>query len=95
MTTTATPQRSVEASDLARHQLSHGPMRDTQDSRTLEQLALLPPDEDVPVQLRLSQHTRRVGLAGIAMARAILADQAVRRRQAEAAADHISPPQAA
>jgi hypothetical protein len=29
------------------------------------------------------------------MARAILADQAARRRQAEAAADHITPPQAA
>jgi hypothetical protein len=95
MTRTATPQRSVEASDLARRQLNDTPMRDTQNDPTGEQLALLPPDEDVPVQLRLSQHTRRVGLAGIAMARAILADQAARRRQAEAAAEHISPPRAA
>jgi hypothetical protein len=85
MTTTATPQRSVEASDPGRLQVSDN----------VEQLALLPTDEDVPVQLRLSQRTRRVGLAGIAMARAILADQAARRRQAEAAADHITPPQAA
>jgi hypothetical protein len=95
MTTTATPQRSVEASDLARHQFSDVSASDTQIIPSGEQLALLPPDEDLPVQLRLSQHTRRVGLAGIAMARAILADQAARRRQAEAAADHISPPQAA
>jgi hypothetical protein len=85
MTTTTAPQRSVEASDPVRRHLSD----------TAEQLALLQTDEDVPVQLRLSQHTRRVGLAGIAMARAILADQAARRRQAEAAADHISPPRAA
>ena len=85
MTTTTIPQRSVEASDLARRHMSD----------SVEQLALLQTDEDVPVQLRLSQHTRRVGLAGIAMARAILADQAARRRRAEAAADHIAPPRAA
>jgi hypothetical protein len=85
MTTTTTPQRSVEASDPGRPQVS----------ARVEQLALLPTDADVPVQLRLSQRTRRVGLAGIAMARAILADQAARRRKAQAAADHISPPRAA
>ena len=95
MTTTATPQCSLEASDLARHEFSDPPTSARQDRPTGEQLALLPPNEDVPVQLRLSRHTRRVGLAGIAMARAILADQAARRRQAEAAADHIAPPQAA
>jgi hypothetical protein len=85
MTTTATPHRSAEASDRSRPELS----------TTVEQLALLPVDEDVPVQLRLSQRTRRVGLAGIAMARAILADQAARRRQAEAVAERITPPRAA
>ena len=100
MTTTTTLQRSVEASDPARrHHRSDTDTTDTQThldiTDTGEQLALLPPDEDLPVQLRLSQHTRRVGLAGIAMARTILADQAARRRQAEAAADHISPPRAA
>jgi len=59
-----------------------------------EQLPLLPAD-DVPVQLRLSQRTRRIGLAGVARARAILADQAARRRQASEEAAHITPPRAA
>jgi hypothetical protein len=83
MTTITTPQRSVEASPT---------LHDVDPAS--EQLALLPAD-DVPVQVRLSQRTRRVGLAGIAMARAILADQAARRREAEAEAEHISPPRAA
>jgi hypothetical protein len=84
MTTTTTLQRSVEAGERARRRAA----------RTIEQLALLPAD-DVPAQVRLSQRTRRLGLAGIAMARAILADQAARRREAAAEADHISPPRAA
>jgi hypothetical protein len=49
-----------------------------------QQLALLPPADAVPVQLRLSTRTRRLGLAGVAGARAILAEQAQRRRDREA-----------
>jgi hypothetical protein len=49
-----------------------------------QQLALLPPADAVPVQLRLSARTRRLGLAGVAGARAILAEQAQRRRDREA-----------
>ena len=60
-----------------------------------EQLALLPPAIDVPVQLRLSQRTRRVGLAGVARARALLAEQAARRQRESAQAAHLNPPQAA
>ena len=60
----------------------------------IEQLELLPA-VDVPVQLRLSQRTRRVGLAGVALARAILAAQAARRVEAAAQAEHLSPPAAA
>jgi hypothetical protein len=60
----------------------------------IEQLELLPA-VDVPVQLRLSQRTRRIGLAGVARARAILAEQAIRRREAQAEAEHLSPPRAA
>lgn len=55
---------------------------------THDQLQLLPAD-GVPVQLRLDKRTRQIGLAGIANARAILAEQARRRaetRAAEAAA---------
>ena len=59
-----------------------------------EQLRLLEPPA-VPVALRLDARTRRVGLAGVARARAILADQA--RRRAEREADHAEhrrhPPQ--
>ena len=60
----------------------------------VEQLELLPA-VDVPVQLRLSQRTRRVGLAGVARAKAALAEQAARRRQESAEATRISPPRAA
>jgi hypothetical protein len=60
----------------------------------IEQLELLPA-VDVPVQLRLSQRTRRIGLAGVARARAILEEQASRRREATAEAEHLSPPAAA
>jgi hypothetical protein len=54
-----------------------------------QQLALLPPPEGVPVQLRLSTRTRQVGLAGIARARAILAEQAVRRRAVDERTEHL------
>jgi hypothetical protein len=54
-----------------------------------EQLALLPRTDAVPLQLRLSERTRRVGLAGIARARAILAAQAQRHRQDEEQAEHL------
>jgi hypothetical protein len=60
----------------------------------IEQLELLPA-VDVPVQLRLSQRTRRIGLAGVARARALLDEQAARRREAEAEAEHLAPPAAA
>jgi len=60
----------------------------------IEQLELLPA-VDVPVQLRLSQRTRRIGLAGVARARALLDEQAARRREAEAEAERLAPPAAA
>jgi len=60
---------------------------------SIEQLELLPAVE-VPVQLRLSQRTRRVGLAGVARAKALLAEQAA-RRQDSAETTSIRPPKAA
>ena len=45
-----------------------------------EQLSLLP-ESDLPVELRLDEHTRRIGLLGVAKARAVLAAQAERRAQ--------------
>lgn len=54
-----------------------------------QQLALLPAADDVPVQLRLSERTRRIGLAGVAHARAILADQETRRRAVIEQAEHL------
>lgn len=60
----------------------------------IEQLELLPA-VDVPVQLRLSQRTRRIGLAGVARARALLDEQAARRREAAVEAERLSPPAAA
>jgi hypothetical protein len=51
-----------------------------------EQLTLLPPPADLPLVFRLSDRTRRVGLAGIARARAILDEQARARRQEDTAA---------
>jgi hypothetical protein len=47
-----------------------------------EQLRLL--DTPVPAALRLDPRTRRVGLAGVAHARALLAEQARRRAAREA-----------
>ncbi len=47
-----------------------------------DQLHLLEPVA-VPSSLRLSARTRRVGLAGVAQARAVLADQARRRAERE------------
>jgi hypothetical protein len=57
--------------------------------RDPQQLALLPPGDDIPVQLRLSERTRRMGLAGIAKARAILGNQARQRLEREAESDHL------
>jgi hypothetical protein len=45
-----------------------------------EQLCLLP-DSHQPVELRLDERTRRIGLQGVAKARAVLAAQAERRAQ--------------
>jgi hypothetical protein len=45
-----------------------------------EQLHLLDPADGVPLQLRLDERTRRIGLAGVAMVRALLDEQ--RRRAA-------------
>jgi hypothetical protein len=50
-----------------------------------DQLRLLEPLA-APPSLRLDARTRRVGLAGVARARALLAEQA--RRRAEREADH-------
>jgi len=49
------------------------------------QLALLP-TAGVPAQLQLDERIRRVGLAGVAQARAILAESRRRRLAAEEAA---------
>ena len=47
----------------------------------------------VPAQLRLDERTRRVGLAGVAQARAVLAESRRRRlAQEEAAAEARRPP---
>jgi hypothetical protein len=43
-----------------------------------EQLSLLP-ESDLPVELRLDDKTRRIGLQGVARARAVLAAQAERK----------------
>jgi hypothetical protein len=48
-----------------------------------QQLPLLVPSEDVPMQLRLDARTRRIGLEGVARARAVLADSKRRRQEAE------------
>jgi hypothetical protein len=49
----------------------------------------------LPAALRLDARTRRVGLAGVAHARTLLASQAVRRaeREAQQAEDRRHPPQ--
>lgn len=56
-----------------------------------EQLELLPAD-GVPVRLRLDERTRRIGLAGVARARAILDEQARQRAEARSA-EAGAPPQ--
>src|SRR5204862_8037281 len=48
-----------------------------------QQLPLLVPSEDVPMQLRLDARTRQIGLEGVARARAVLADSKRRRLAAE------------
>jgi hypothetical protein len=52
-----------------------------------DQLQLLAP-VPAPVQLRLDERTRRIGLAGVAKARAVLAEQA-KRREATQQADRV------
>ena len=66
----------------------------TEHTPPTEQLRLLEPAA-VPVALRLDARTRRVGLAGVARARAILTEQAHRRaeRDAEHAEHRRHPPQ--
>jgi hypothetical protein len=70
------------------------------DSDAPEQLRMLD-DASVPLQLRLDERTRRIGLRGVAMARALLDEQ---RRRREDTADttprhraeqHSTPPRAA
>jgi len=58
---------------------------------TTTQLALLP-SAAVPAQLRLDERTRRVGLAGVAQARAILAESRRRRLADESAAAEARRP---
>jgi len=59
------------------------------------QLVLLDP-ASVPAQLRLDERTRRVGMAGVAQARAILAESRRRRlAREEAAAEARRPRRAA
>jgi hypothetical protein len=60
---------------------------DTNHPSTPEQLLLLSEPGRVRPRVRLDDRTRRIGLAGVAEARAILAEQARRRAQAELA-DH-------
>jgi hypothetical protein len=57
------------------------------------QLPLLEPSA-MPAALRLDARTRRIGLAGVAHAKALLADQARRRaeREAEAVEGRRHPP---
>jgi hypothetical protein len=57
----------------------------TQTTTHPEQLPLLDEPARVPPRFRLDERTRRVGLAGVARARAILAEQARRRAEAELA----------
>jgi hypothetical protein len=56
----------------------------TEHTHPSEQLRLIEPHA-VPARLRLDARTRRVGLAGVAQARALLAEQARRRAEREAA----------
>jgi len=49
---------------------------------TTQQLRLLTVAE-IPLQFRMDDRTRRIGLAGVATAKAILADQIARRLERE------------
>jgi hypothetical protein len=74
-------------------------MRDRGDMSTTarpqpEQLQLLEADR-VPLALRLDERTRRIGLAGVAAARAVLAENHRRRIAAEKAATQSRRPQRA
>lgn len=66
----------------------------TESVQPAEQLRLLDPPP-VPLALRLDARTRRVGLAGVARARALLTEQARRRalHEAEHAEHRRHPPQ--
>ena len=59
-----------------------------------QQLTLLDP-AGVPAQLRLDEQTRRVGLAGVARARAILAESRRQRLEREQAAAQSRRPERA
>jgi hypothetical protein len=59
-----------------------------------QQLELLPPP-GLPVRYQLSKRTRRIGLVGVAHAKAVLAEQAARRHEQADEAAHLAPPQAA
>ena len=61
---------------------------------TTQQLVLIDPP-GVPVQLRLDERTRRVGLAGVANARAVLAESRRRRVERETAAAQSRRPRRA
>jgi hypothetical protein len=63
----------------------------TSRSTTQHQLTLLEPD-GVPPQLQLDERTRRIGLAGVAEARAILAESRRQRLAREAAAAEARRP---
>jgi hypothetical protein len=59
-----------------------------------EQLQLLPAP-GVPVRYQLSQRTRRIGMAGVAQVRAMLAEQAARHDAEADEAAPLAPPHAA
>jgi hypothetical protein len=54
---------------------------------TAEQLPLLTVAE-IPLQFRMDDRTRRIGLAGVANAKAILAEQTARRLERETTRHH-------
>jgi hypothetical protein len=54
----------------------------TRHDDTTEQLPLLTVAE-IPLQFRMDERTRRIGLAGVASVKAILAEQTARRLERE------------
>lgn len=65
-------------------------MTTTQPQQRGEQLTFSFADR-LPAQLRLSDHTRKVGQRGIAAVRAVLAEQAIRREEALASQHNARP----